>query len=132
VSSVERRLAALEQAVFGTGHNHIVQTPDPVLHAITQTYRIPRLKAHILRYLLVNPYATTAALVLLSEDVVGTQAENPVGNVRSNITQLRRVMEADDIYIETMVGTGWRMSDRSKAKLREACGLALRKPLKNS
>jgi hypothetical protein len=126
VSSVERRLAALERAVFGTGHNHIVQTPDPVLHALKAAYNLPRLRLHILRYLLVNDYAPIGALMTLSEEVVGTRAENPLGNIRSQITQMRRVLEPDDIFIETWVGHGWRMSEASKAKLREACGLALR------
>jgi hypothetical protein len=130
--SVERRLAALEQTVFGTGHNLVVQAPDPILHAIRNAYRLPRLKLHILRYLLVNPYATTAALVTISEEVVGTRAGNPIGNVRSMITQLRRVLEQDDIFIDTRIGVGWAMSEQSKAKLREACGLALRESLKSS
>lgn len=122
MSSVEDRLAALEQVVFG-----MAATPDPVLHAIRETYRLPRLRLHILRYLYVNDYATTAALVTLSEEVVGTRAENPLGNIRSNITQMRRVLEPDDIFIETMPGIGWRMSKESKAKLKEACGLERRR-----
>ena len=126
MSSVERRLAALEQAVFGTGHNHVVQAPDPVLHAIRKAYGLPRLKLHMVRYLLVNPYATTAAMVSLSEDVVGTRALSPIKNVRSHLSQLRPILAADDIFIETIPGLGWSMSEASKAKLREACGLVLR------
>lgn len=124
MSSVEDRVAALEQAVFGSG-----SAPDYTLHAIRETYRFTRLRLHILRYLLANPYATQQALVALSEDVVGSRTENPLASVRSNITQLRRVIEQDDIYIETLRGIGWRMSPASKAKLKEACGL-LRSPRK--